>query len=858
MSAPNGIFVKTSADTWVRPYTMKQFLIIACFLVLTAPVSLFAQSYQTPPKPLADLVTVPPTPAVSVSGKSERRPGDYLLILERAANPTIAELSQPELRLAGLRMNPATNGPSRAQFLTGLKLKKLPDGLETALSGLPASPQLGNVQWSPDETKIAFTHTTNSQIELYMADVATATARRVGTFALNGVLGAPVQWVSDSKSLIVKAIPVNRGQAPEVTRVPAGPTTQENVGGKRGQAPTYQDLLKSPSDEAQFAYYATSQVMRVTLDGQAQPIGGPGVIGGASPSPDGRYVLVQTIHTPFSYLVPVYRFPTRTDIFSIDGQLAKTLVDSPLQESVPYSPDGAPSGPREFGWRNDAPASVYYVEAQDNGDPKVKAVIRDKVFLIDAPFTGQPKEIYAAQYRFEGFQWGNDNTALAQERWWQSRKELTKLVNPANWQTSVLFDRSYEDRYSNPGDPDTRRNAYGRSVLNLLPNNEIMMLNAQGASPQGDRPFVSVFNLNTKQSRIVWRSGEAGADATVFERPINVLDAAKGLILTTRETPDVNPNYFIRNLYPKGKKGAAAVALTPVTNFPHPYPQLKGVQKQQLRYKRADGVELTSTLYLPADYKKENGPLPTFLWAYPAEFKSKDAASQVSGSPYQFNRISYWGAAAFVTMGYAILDNASIPIVGEGDKEPNDTYVDQLVSSAKAAIDEGVRLGVVDSTRVGVGGHSYGAFMTANLLSNSRLFRAGIARSGAYNRTLTPFGFQNEQRSYWQAPEVYNKMSPFMNADKMKSPLLLVHGEADNNTGTYPIQSERYYNALKGFGATTRLVMLPYESHGYTAKESLLHMLWEMNGWLDAYVKNPKPNSTANGQKPAKVGGGEK
>jgi dipeptidyl aminopeptidase/acylaminoacyl peptidase len=316
-----------------------------------------------------------------------------------------------------------------------------------------------------------------------------------------------------------------------------------------------------------------------------------------------------------------------------------------------------------------------------------------------------------------------------------------------------------------------------------------------------------------------------------------VLDGTKGLIITSRESLEEQPNYFIRNLNPKKTKKITEEALTQITAFVHPQPQLKGVQKQQLRYKRTDGVELTATLYLPASYKKEDGPLPTFLWAYPAEFKSKEAAGQASGSPYQFTRVSYWSAAAFVTMGYAILENASIPIIGEGDKEPNDTYVDQLVASAKAAIDEGVRLGVVDAKRVGVGGHSYGAFMTANLLTHSNLFKAGIARSGAYNRTLTPFGFQNEQRTYWQAPDIYNQMSPFMNADKMKTPLLMTHGEADNNTGTFPIQSERYYNALKGMGATVKLVFFPYESHGYTAKESLLHMLWEMNNWLGKYVK---------------------
>ena len=787
-----------------------------------------APTYQMPPKPLADLVIVPPTPTVSVNSK-----GDVMLILEQASAPGIAELAQPELKLAGLRLNPANNGPSRMRYVTSLKIKKLMDKNEVAVTGLPGTALISYVQWSPDDTKVAFANSTDGQIDLYVADIATATAKKVGTVALNATLGTPFRWVSDSKSLIAKTIPADRGKAPDVSRVPTGPTTQENVGGKRGQAPTYQDLLKNASDERQFTYYTTSQVVRLSLDGQATSIGQPGIIASADPSPNGQYVLIETIHTPFSYLVPVYRFPLKTDVYAIGGALVKTLNDGPLQENVPYSPDGAPTGPRDFNWRADAPASVYYTVAQDNGDPKTKVDIRDKVYLVASPFTAQPTEIYAAQYRFENFEWGTESVALATEQWWQTRKSLTKMVNPGNWQTTVLFDRSEEDRYSNPGQPDTRRNQYGRDVLNILPHNEILMLNREGASPEGDRPFVSLLNLTTKKTQELWRSA-----APYFERPITILDATRQTILTTRETPDENPNYFVRNL-------KARVAPIQVTQFSHPYPQLKGVQKQQLRYKRNDGVDLTATLYLPANYKKEQGPLPTFLWAYPAEFKSKDAAGQVSGSPYQFNRISYWGAAAFVTMGYAILDNASIPIVGEGDKEPNDTYVDQLVASAKAAVDEGVRLGVVDSSRVGVGGHSYGAFMTANLLSHSNLFKGGIARSGAYNRTLTPFGFQNEQRTYWQAPDVYNKMSPFMNADKMKTPLLLVHGEADNNTGTFPIQSERYYNALKGFGATTRLVLLPYESHGYTAKESLLHMLWEMNGWLDKYVKNA-PASGAN------------
>ena len=795
-------------------------------------------TYKQPPKALADLVSAAPTPTININSN-----GTLMLVLERNnATTTIAELSQPELRLAGMRLNPNTNGPSRAVFINNLKLKKIAaNSTDIQINNLPVNAQISSIQWSPDDSKIAFTNTTDNKIELFVIDVNTANAHKVSDLALNATLGNPYQWVSDSKSLIVRTVSANRGAAPEINRVPTGPTVQENLGTK-AQAATYQDLLKNASDERLFEYYTHAQVMKIGLDGSIQPIGTAGIIATASPSPDGKYIMIETIHKPFSYLVTVNRFPSKVDIYGTDGKFIKTLTDNTLQENVPWGPDAAPVGQRNHDWRNDAPATVYWVEAMDGGDPKRKIGIRDIVYTLDAPFDGKPNEVYKAANRFGGVLWGNDQIALFSERWYSTRKTTTSIVNPSNPTSPVLlFDRSSEDRYNNPGTPELKKNAYGQYVLDITPNNELLMF-GQGASPEGDRPFIDLLSLSTKTPKRLWRS-----EAPYFERPIAILDIAKGLVLTSRESPEEQPNYFIRNLNPTPKKGKkpAENPLTQITSFPHPYPQFKGIQKQQLRYKRADGVDLTATLLLPPNYKKEDGPLPTFLWAYPAEFKSAAAASQVNGSPYTFNRISYWTGAAFATMGYAVLENASIPIVGEGDKEPNDTYVEQLVASAKAAIDEGVRLGVVDASRVGVGGHSYGAFMTANLLSHSNLFRAGIARSGAYNRTLTPFGFQNEQRTYWQAPEVYNRMSPFMNAEKMKTPLLLTHGEADNNTGTFPIQSERYYNALKGMGATVKLVTFPYESHGYTAKESLLHMLYEMNGWLDKYVKNAPPISTS-------------
>ncbi|MPR32502.1 alpha/beta hydrolase family protein [Salmonirosea aquatica] len=818
------------------------------FLLLSFPV--LAQDdngYKIPPKPLADLVMATPTPTVSVDGK-----GEWMVLMSRnTATTTIAELSEPEYRLAGLRLNPATSGPSRAVYTNGLTLRKVAGGAnDVAVQGLPDNAKLSYIQWSPDDSKIAFTNTTDDKLELYVLDVASATARKVSDVALSGVLGTPFRWLSDNQSFIVRAIPAERGKAPVITRVPDGPTVQENLG-KKAQAATYQDLLKNPNDEKLFEYYTTSQAMKLGLDGSLQPIGPMGMVATASPSPDGKFVLVETLHRPFSYLVPVNRFPQKTDVYSIDGTLVKSLNDSPLLENMPWGRDAAPMGQRNHDWRDDTPATIYWVEAKDGGDPKKKADVRDVVYSLEAPFSGTPKELYKATFRFGGVTWGDAQTALFSERWNETRKAITKLVNPSKPENpTVLFDRSSEDRYGNPGTPELTKNSYGQYVMYMTPAREVYMT-GQGASPEGDRPFVDLLNLTTKQSKRLWQS-----EAPYFERPITILDAPKGLWLTSRESQEEPPNYFIRDLNPAPKKGkkAAPAALTQVTFFPHPYPQWKGIQKQQLRYKRPDGVDLTATLLLPPGYKKEDGPLPTFLWAYPAEFKSAAAAGQVIGSPYTFNRISYWTGAAFATMGYAVLENASIPIIGEGKDEPNDTYVQQLVASAKAAIDEGVRLGVVDSSRVGVGGHSYGAFMTANLLTHSNLFKAGIARSGAYNRTLTPFGFQNEQRTYWQSPEVYNTMSPFMNATKMKTPLLLIHGEADNNTGTYPIQSERYYNALKGMGATTKLVFFPYESHHYDAQESLLHMLNEMNGWLDKYVKNASTTASSSSA-PARMGG---
>ena len=505
------------------------------------------------------------------------------------------------------------------------------------------------------------------------------------------------------------------------------------------------------------------------------------------------------------------------------GKVVQQIAELPLAENIPQGFDAVPTGPRSFMWRSDVAAALYWVEAQDEGDPRKEAAVRDKLFCLEAPFAGSPREVLSLNLRYDGIQWGNGDVAIIQESQWKDRHRITNRIQPDASEVTkeLLFDRCWEDRYNDPGSFTTTTNESGHTVL--LMDGENLYLIGEGASPEGNRPFVDRFDLMSRETERQWRS-----ESPHYEVPIRLLDPMAGHLLTRRESQEYPPNYFLRHL--------GTGSLAQITAIPHPYPQLKDIQKEFIKYQRADGVDLTATLYLPPGHDEKAGPLPVLMWAYPQEYKSLDAAGQVTDSPHRFVRLSPHSPLVWLALGYAILDNASMPIVGEGDSEPNDTYIEQLVSSAQAAIDTLVERGVADRERIAVGGHSYGAFMTANLLAHSDLFAAGIARSGAYNRTLTPFGFQAEERTFWEAPETYTQMSPFMHADKVTTPLLLIHGEMDNNAGTYPVQSERFFHALKGHGATVKLVMLPHESHGYRARESVLHMLYEMTEWLEKYL----------------------
>ncbi len=799
-------------------------LILFMLLIWAGYSTVEAQdTYMVPSQELVDLVDGARTPSVSIS------PDRQLMLLQGVpALPSIEEIAQPELRLAGIRINPNTNGPSRPGYVTGFTIRDLNSGEDREVTGIPDNARITNTSWSPDGSHFAFLLITENSLELWVADTATATARKLSDGGVNNTyFGSPFSWTRDGESMMVQMVPENRGEAPIRSAVPTGPTIQENIGDAR-PARTYQDLLQDRHDEDLFDYYFTSQLFEISLNGDHQAIGEPAIFRSISLSPDANYILVDMTERPYSYRVPAFRFPQNIQIWDREGSLVHHFAELPLADRVPIAFSSTTEGPRSVSWRNDAPATLTWIEALDGGDPSVDVPMRDRLYSLSAPFDGEPVIHLDMEYRYAGLQWSEEGFALVSEFWREDRHRRTWMIDPDQPEApaKLVFDLSTEDRYNDPGSPQMTRSQYGTWVLNTVGDGKSLLMTGTGATPEGNRPFLSRFDLETGESTELWRS-----ESPYYEFITALIDDEGKRVITRRESVDIQPNFFIRDI--------ETGELDQITFFDHPTPQLRDVYKEFIQYEREDGVQLSATLYLPPDYSlEEEGPLPVLVWAYPREFRSADAAGQVADSPYRFAGMSFWGPHFALTQGFAVVENATMPIIGEGYANPNDTFVEQLITSSEAVLAELERRGVGDPGRAAIGGHSYGAFMTANLLAHSRIFKAGIARSGAYNRTLTPFGFQAEPRNYWDASEIYLSMSPFMHAGGIKDPILFIHGAEDNNSGTFPMQSERMYAAVSGLGGTARLVMLPEESHGYRARESVLHMLWEQSEWLNQYVRD--------------------
>jgi len=790
---------------------------VAHLLVLLLAVGAWGQTtYRLPPAGVVEMIDAPPTPYVDISP-----PCDAMLLIDYKAHPSIELLARPILRLAGLRIDPQIRARQRLTEYVRFTVKRLDSGTTVTVAA-PDDRRIGTPLWSNDGRSIAFRHDLADGVELWVAEAETGKAKALAGVRLNDLFGRPFDWMSDNRRLLVRMVPSAAAAPPRMPVAPLGPIVEE-TSGKKSRAWTYQDLLKTPHEEDLFEYYGQVQLAVIdSVTGGLQKIGTPGIITDADFSPDEQYLLVTKLRRPFSYRVPYYYFTRTTEVWDRQGRPVATIADLPISDEVPTQ--GVPTGPRGVRWQRLREATLLWTEALDDGDPLKKVPHRDRLLRRAAPFAGAPSEVMKVRHRFTGLHWmaRQDQVLLSEydrDRRWRTTA-FVDLGNPTE-SRRVLFDLSARDAYNDPGDPVYQTRPDGTRVMHQ--DGEWIYLAADGASETGDRPRLDRFNLRTRVKENLFESRDDCLEGFVaFAGP----DRRK--IITRYQSKVDPPNYIRIDLDTKTR--------APVTDFKDPAPQLTGLKKELVRYARPDGVPLSGTLYLPPGYVAGT-KLPLVIWAYPLEYSDPATAGQVRGSPNSFTFFRGTTPLMFLTQGYAVLLDATMPVVGDPETM-NDTFVEQITGAGRAAIDKLDAMGVIDRRRVLVTGHSYGAFMTANLLAHSDDFAAGIARSGAYNRSLTPFGFQSERRSFWEAPEVYMKVSPFTHAHKINEPLLLIHGEADNNSGTHTMQSERLYAALKGNGATARLVLLPFESHGYTARESVLHTLAEMLEWADKYVKN--------------------
>lgn len=793
--------------------------------------------YAVPPPELLKVLKAPPPPTPSADPTGQR-----LLLTTAQTYPSIERVARPYLKLAGVRLEPANRsrhdtpaGYGIPACVADFTVVDIASGKQTKVP-LPDGACPGPASWSPDGTRFAFQNVTSTSVELWLGDAASGQIHKVPGLALNPIFDSAVQWLDGSKTLLVKKVPDGQGAAPAETAAQIGPDVQQSLGGQ-GESSTYEarDTLKSALDEARFVYYGSSQLAVVdAAAGSVRNVGAPAIYNDVDGAPDGVHVLTESIKPPYSHAVTYQRFAHDVAVLDVNTGKAVTIASLPLADRVPVH--GVPTGAREFGWRATDPATLVWAEALDKGDWNVEVPARDKVMAWKAPFTGKPAEITRTQQRFAGYVWtARPEVAFQYEidenRHWQTTR-IVDVDKPGD-QGRLLWDMSSDELYKDPGSFVYTRLPSGAVVARM--EGESLFLRGQGASPKGDRPFLDKLDLATLKTRRLFRSGTDDYDVPF------AFTAQPGQFLTWHQSLIDPPNAFVRTLgapMADAAEGEAAYATagTQLTRVPDPTPEVRQIKKQLVTYKRADGLDLSFTLYTPPGYVAgKSKPLPAVLYAYPADFASSEQAGQVSGSQNTFTRLPYY--RLMLLAGYAIIDNASFPIVGD-PKTAYDTYLEQLTADAKAAVDKAVDMGVVDRNRIGVTGHSHGALMTANLVTHTDLFKAGVATSGSYNKTLTPFGFQNERRSVWQARDVYIKASPFFYADKIKHPLLLVHGEDDANPGTEPIQSLKLYQAIRGNGGIAKLVMLPHEPHWYTALESNEQVVHDMLDWFDTYVKN--------------------
>ncbi len=786
--------------------------------------------YREPSPEIVELVRAPWLPVINVDPENK-------IVMQLGLNGLVPmeRLARDEIRLAGLILNPETFAPNRPMYADRITLARIEDGLSMPVTGLPADPVILNVKWSPDGSWLALLIEEDKRVSLWKVDTRTAEAERWSDLRVHVGLSLKFFWASDSQSVWLKSVPQNLGDPPRASSVAEGPVVRVTRD-KALPTQTYQDLLKTAQDVKKFEYYFSSQITQVKLNGDYSHVGNPGLFQSVQPSPDGKFLLVDRLVEPWSDMVTEDRFAYRWEVWTVVEGFLKTVASAPLGEDMPSNNSAVRSGARDGRWRSDKPATLVWVEAQDGGDIQRNVKIRDILYCLEAPFIGQPKTLARLSKRLGNVIWHSEDLALLILIDMREREIHFDRLYPdsGNKTPRRLITNRMGDRYKHSGYPLMTYNDNGLPILQTDDEAEHIYLIGEGGTQEGDRPFLVKFNLKTKKKKQIFRSSKP-----FYERPLRVLDAKWNQLLVKRESAEMPPHYFIWNSTEKFQRSVARVS--------NPHTLLDGMQRRTIKYKRSDKLELTANLYLPAGYDPaRDGPLPTFIWAYPKSYNDPGNAAQTKFSPHEFYESRWYKPAIWVTRGYAVVDNPPMPIVGRENASPNDNFISQITLSAHALVNRLLRLGISEKGRIGIGGHSYGAFMAVNLLAHTDLFSAGIARNGAYNRTLTPFGFQNEDRILWQVPKVYLEMSPILQAQSIKEPLLLFHGLKDDNSGTFPMQSDRLFHAIQGLGGTARLVLFPHEAHSFRGEKSILHMLWEMEQWLDLYVKKDAINSGQN------------
>jgi len=794
----------------VKPFSA----VITAILIMICTSFSFGE-YKTPPREIVNVIDAP-VPPPSITSPD----GSWIIPVKMRLYPSVAMLARPCAALASLRIDTEHISRQRTTQYFGLELIEVKSGSVTRIE-TPQNRLIDPPSWSFDSRQFAYTAENDKGLSLHVYDVSSKKQRDFPSIRLSNVLGNSFRWLPDNNHLLVRlcdesiTLPKDKGSyiSPNI----------DETSGRVAKLVTYQNLLKSLYDEKCFEYYSRSLFAILDINtGKVTRIGKPDLYLDGTISPNGRYLLVSRLLKPYSYKVPYYDFAQSVEIWDLKGKVIASVAKLPVMEEVPT--DGVPTGPRQVDWQPLHGARLYWLEALDGGDPVKKADFRDRIMSQNEPFKDSPQEIMKMQHRFRSIHFLPEKDEAILQDFDRAREWTTiSFVNLRKGAAGkkLLSERNIKDDYQHPG--DTVREVYNNSCYCAARDGDFLYLSGKGASPRGEHPFLAKISLSNGEKTVLFQSEEQNYET--FER---FYHRDRDKLIIRSESIQSPPNYFLIDLRKKTR--------VQLTHNSDPTPQLRRFAKELVKYKRADGVELSGTLYLPAGYQ-EGTRLPLLLWAYPLEYTDNSVAGQVRGSPHRFTFFQGSTPLFFLTQGYAVLHNAAMPVVGNPETK-NNTFVEQIVSSAQAAIEYLDRRGIIDRKKVAVGGHSYGAFMTANLLAHSRLFAAGIARSGAYNRTLTPFGFQNERRSFWEAPEIYIKMSPFTYADKIKDPLLLIHGDSDDNSGTFPIQSERLYDAIKGTGGTARLVMLPYEGHDYKSRESVLHVIAEMFEWGQRFVKN--------------------